>query len=89
MKANRVLHVRVLGRMEEAAKLLEQQPLVTMVFTDEKGIHVHFGGRDEDQASLLIELIAQGFQVISFNEAMTNLEDVFLEITKGGVNKHD
>jgi ABC-2 type transport system ATP-binding protein len=84
MKANRVLHIRVVGRTEEAAMLLEQQPMVTMVFTDEKGIHVHFGGNDEDQANLLYQLFEQRFQVISFSEAMTNLEDVFLEITKGG-----
>lgn len=84
MKANRVLHVRVVNRSEEAAKLLEQQPHVTMVFTDEKGIHVHFGGGDEDQAQLLQQLMEHRFQVISFSEAMTNLEDVFLEITKGG-----
>ncbi|MBD0379138.1 ABC transporter ATP-binding protein [Paenibacillus sedimenti] len=88
MKANRVLHVRVVGGMEEAASYLEQQSHVTMVFTDEKGIHVHFGGADEDQAKLLIRLVEKGFQVLSFSEALTNLEDVFLEITKGG-GAHD
>ncbi len=84
MKANRVLHVRLVDRVEQAAAYLQDHPHVSMVFTDEKGIHVHFGGGDAEQASLLTELIGQGFGVIAFNEAMTNLEDVFLEITKGG-----
>lgn len=88
MKASRVLHVRVMDRAEEAASYLERQPLVTMVFTDEKGIHVHFGGNDTDQALMLLQLVEQGFQVVSFSEAATNLEDVFLEITKGG-GAHD
>ncbi|MNH47379.1 hypothetical protein D3C79_1105830 [compost metagenome] len=51
---------------------------------DERGIHIHFGGQDEEQSELLHDLIAAGYRLISFSEAQTNLEDVFLEITKGG-----
>ncbi|NEW05233.1 ABC transporter ATP-binding protein [Paenibacillus sp. SYP-B3998] len=88
MKANRVLHVRVVDHREEAKRFLEEQPLVTMVFADEKGIHVHFSGSDAEQSQLLIQLVQRGYQVLSFSEALTNLEDVFLEITKGG-GAHD
>ncbi|TXK77116.1 ABC transporter ATP-binding protein [Paenibacillus sp. N3.4] len=88
MKANRVLQVRVVTRTEEAFAFLEQQPHVTMVLNDENGIHVHFGGTDEDQAQLLARLVANGYPLLSFSEALTNLEDVFLEITKGG-GAHD
>ncbi|GIP36684.1 ABC transporter ATP-binding protein [Paenibacillus sp. J2TS4] len=83
MRANRVLHLRLLEREAEAAELLKDEAHVSMVFHDEKGIHLHFGGQDADQSDLLAKLIGQGFRVISFNEAQTNLEDVFLEITKG------
>lgn len=88
MKANRVLQVRMVNRTEEALVYLEQQPHVTMVFNDEKGLHVHFGGTDEDQSLLLARLVEKGFPLLSFSEALTNLEDVFLEITKGG-GAHD
>ncbi|UJF35099.1 ABC transporter ATP-binding protein [Paenibacillus hexagrammi] len=88
MKANRVLHIRVLQRQEECAQFLKGQPQVTMVITDEKGVHVHFGGSDEEQAALLAQCLQMSFQIVSFSEAMTNLEDVFLEITKGG-GAHD
>ncbi|MDD9268642.1 ATP-binding cassette domain-containing protein [Paenibacillus sp. GCM10023248] len=88
MKANRVLQIRMVGGAEEALAYLREQPHVTMVLHDEKGLHVHFGGTDEDQAGLLARLVERGFPLLSFSEALTNLEDVFLEITKGG-GAHD
>jgi ABC-2 type transport system ATP-binding protein len=83
MRASRVLHIRVLDGQAEAVAKLKDEPFVTMVLQDERGIHIHFGGGDEDQAALLSRLIADGYQVISFSEEETDLEDVFLEITKG------
>ncbi|MCD1261544.1 ABC transporter ATP-binding protein [Paenibacillus athensensis] len=84
MKANRVLHIRLDSRREEAAAYLQGLPLVSGVQDEGKSLQVHFGGDDAAQAALLTELIGQGFAVIAFSEAATNLEDVFLEITKGG-----
>ncbi|MFD0870603.1 ABC transporter ATP-binding protein [Chlamydia abortus] len=83
MRAKRVLHLRLLDREEEAVHLLKDEAFVSMVLHDEKGIHLHFSGKDAEQSELLAKLIALGFRVVAFNEAQTNLEDVFLEITKG------
>lgn len=83
MRANRVLHLRILDREAEAVAFLKDLPLVTLVLQDELGIRVHFGGRDEEQWELLKLLVAGGYKVLSFHEAQTDLEDVFLEITKG------
>ncbi|RKN86934.1 ABC transporter ATP-binding protein [Paenibacillus ginsengarvi] len=83
MRASRVLHIRLLDREEEAVAFLKELPLITLVLRDELGVHVHFGGRDEEQWELLKLLVSGGYKVLSFNEAQTNLEDVFLEITKG------
>lgn len=83
MRANRVLHIRTMEREAEAVAFLKDLPLVTLVLHDELGIRVHFGGRDEEQWELLKLLVAGGYKVLSFNEAQTDLEDVFLEITKG------
>jgi len=82
MRANRVLHIRVMEREEEAASFLKELPLVTLVLRDETGIHAHFGGRDEEQWELLRLLVSGGFKVVSFSEAQTDLEDVFLEMTR-------
>lgn len=83
MRVNRVLHIRLMGREEEAVALLRDEPLVTMVLQDEKGIHVHFTGGDGDQTELLVRMVGLGYQVLTFHEMETDLEDVFLEITKG------
>jgi ABC-2 type transport system ATP-binding protein len=84
MRVNRVLHIRLMERETEAAAFLQGEPHVTMVLHDEKGINAHFSGQDEDQYGLLQRMIGQGFRILFFSEAQTNLEDVFLEITKGG-----
>ncbi|WP_058303171.1 ABC transporter ATP-binding protein [Gorillibacterium timonense] len=84
LRVKRVLHIRLLGSTEEAAAYLQDRPYVNSVLVEEDGLHVHFSGQDEEQAELVREMALQGFGVIAFNEAQTNLEDVFLEITKGG-----
>lgn len=84
MRVNRVLHIRLMERAAEAAALLKDEPHVSMVLEDERGVHVHFSGQDGEQAELLRKLIDSGYPILSFNEAQTNLEDVFLEITRGG-----
>ncbi|MGO4371162.1 ABC transporter ATP-binding protein [Paenibacillus sp. MCAF20] len=45
---------------------------------------IEISGQDEEQSALLHDLIHAGFKLVSYSEAQTNLEDVFLEITKGG-----
>lgn len=84
LRVKRVLYIRLLGRMEEAESFLREQPLIGRLLRDEQGIHVHYEGQDDEQAGLLLQLIEKGFRIVSFSEAQTNLEDVFLEITKGG-----
>lgn len=84
LRVKRVLHIRLLGSAEAAAAFLQDRPYVTSVLVEEDGLHVHFTGQDEEQAELLKEMATEGFGIIAFNEAQTNLEDVFLEITKGG-----
>lgn len=84
LRVKRILLVRTAGREEEAEAYLRDQPHVNRIMSDERGIHIHFGGQDEEQSALLHGLIEKGFRLISFSEAQTNLEDVFLEITKGG-----
>lgn len=84
MRVKRILYVRLLEREAEAEQFLQEQPFVNRIMRDERGIHIHFGGQDEEQWDLMQQMIAAGFKLVSFSEAQTNLEDVFLEITKGG-----
>lgn len=84
LRVKRILHVRLLDGLEEAEAYLEDQPFVNRLLRDERGIGIHYGGDDADQAELLAGLMGQGFRIVSFSEAQSNLEDVFLEITRGG-----
>ncbi|MFC5700124.1 ATP-binding cassette domain-containing protein [Cohnella faecalis] len=83
LRVKRILLIRTAGRDAEAEEYMANRPHVNRILRDDKGIHVHFGGQDEEQSELLHDLIGHGFRLISFSEAQTNLEDVFLEITRG------
>ncbi len=84
LRVKRFLHIRLLEREDEAEAFLRDRPHVNRLLRDERGIQVHFGGQDEEQSGLLHDLVHAGFKLVSYSEAQTNLEDVFLEITKGG-----
>ncbi|AJS59822.1 ABC transporter ATP-binding protein [Paenibacillus sp. IHBB 10380] len=85
LRVKKVLHIRTLGREEELAVRLRDEAYVSGVLADNTGVHAHFSGNDEQQSQLLQQIISWDFQVLTFHEAQTNLEDVFLEITKGGM----
>jgi len=89
MRAGRLLHIRLLDRAGEAAEFLRGRPGVAAVESlDDAGaravqVQVRFSGDDAMQRELLRALVESGFPVVSFHEEEANLEDVFLEITKG------
>lgn len=79
-----VLHVRVIGDAEQAARLVEthhdvSQSVVNhgdlLVVTLKKGIH--------DYSFLPSLLISAGFKITLFREEELNLETAFMELTKG------
>ncbi|NWL90443.1 ABC transporter ATP-binding protein [Paenibacillus sp. 79R4] len=84
LRVKRVLHIRTLGQADNLGSWLRDEAYVSQVFVDASGVHIHFNGGDLEQSELLARMVSAGFKLISFNEAQTNLEDVFLEITKGG-----
>lgn len=84
LRVTKVIHIRTLERAEELAEKLRDEPFVTSVLTDNTGVHVHYSGDDVQQSELLRKVISWEIPIVSFQEAQSNLEDVFLEITKGG-----
>jgi len=83
LQAGRILELRLAGGAEEAVVLLEGEPHVGRVMRDGQLVRFQFAGGDEEQAELLVRLVERGVRPIAFSEAQTNLEDVFLEMTKG------
>ncbi|MCS7266376.1 MAG: ABC transporter ATP-binding protein, partial [Armatimonadetes bacterium] len=48
-------------------------------------IEAQFAGNDDEQADLLRKIILDGHRIANFSETTMNLEDVFLQVTKGEV----
>ncbi len=92
LRAHRVVVMRLLGSLSPAQELLLQNTAVyDMQAGQENGlppdtIRFNFQGDDETLSQLLAQLISAGIQVVSFSEEHGDLEDVFLQVTKGIVN---
>ena len=46
-------------------------------------LHVEFAGDLAMQADLNTRLVAEGLPVLAFSEQETDLEDIFMKVTKG------
>lgn len=83
MQEKRVLRIRLTDRVEEAMTRLREMPVVSGVTREGNWVVAGFAGDDAQQVQLLRDLTTAGFPVAAFNEAEGNLEEIFLEITKG------
>jgi ABC-2 type transport system ATP-binding protein len=84
-KQGRRLRLKVISARDEAERVLRDQPGVGQVYEGNGFLEVEFLGDDEATAALLETLVARGVRVISFSEMTSDLEDVFLRLTKGEV----
>lgn len=95
IQAQRIVKVGLTGRFEEAQAWLAGRPDVVHVEPvtgNDEGKHrtpvvqVTFTGDDDALARLLSELVGAGFPVAMFREETGDLEDVFMQLTKGIVS---
>lgn len=92
LRAHRLIQVRVIGSLEPLQARLLSEPNVADVVTGvdydlpPDTLRFDFNGDDETLHGLLTGLISQGIKIISFHEDAGDLEDVFLQVTKGIVN---
>ena len=69
-----------------AALSLKSYPMVGDVWErDVNALEVHFEGGEDDTSQLMGHLLTAGFKVKSFKEAVNDLEDIFMKVTKGKV----
>jgi ABC-2 type transport system ATP-binding protein len=85
VKQGRTLRLKLISAQDEAEAVLRDQPGVGQVYEANGLLEVEFLGDDEATASLLETLVARGVRVVSFSEVTSDLEDVFLRLTKGEV----
>jgi ABC-2 type transport system ATP-binding protein len=85
VRQERTLRLKVLSDLNEAKVALRHQPGVGEVYEVNGFLEVEFVGDDEATALLLASLVACGVKVVSFSEVSSDLEEVFLRLTKGEV----
>ena len=81
----RTLKISLLDNMEAAQEFLESYPGVREMYVNNHYLEFPFIGSDADKAKLLRSMIANGMEVTSFSETTSDLEQVFLRLTKGEV----
>ena len=79
----RTLEIRVLEDQDRAEGLLTDAPGVRAVRAVNSHLHVEFTGDPEAQAGLNKMLVDNGLRVLAFSEQETDLEDIFMKVTKG------
>lgn len=83
MQGQRTVHVRLLEKEEAGYAILQDHPAVASVSRGNGHLVVAVKGEEGEQARILRDLIAADLPVVHFAEAGNNLEDIFMEITKG------
>lgn len=81
----RTIRASLLSSPEEAQHFLTNYPGVGEVFKNNNSLEVQFFGTDEEKAALLAAMITAGIKITAFSEAASDLEEVFLRLTKGEV----
>lgn len=85
LQSEKVIHVKLAGPLADAVTFFENDPRVTQVdsITERQTVQFLYKGTDEEQLALLRAAMASGLRILAFSEEETDLEDVFMEITKG------
>ena len=85
LAGERHITVKVKGLLENVATFFEEDPFVSTVELDaeKNSVTFNYRGTEDDQINLLKKAMDHSIRIISFSEAETDLEDVFMEITKG------
>lgn len=92
LRTHRLIQLRALGELVPIQEFLLRHEAVESIITAEEmdipsdSLRFDFTGDDAALSQLLASLIGNNFQVVAFQEETGDLEDVFLQVTKGIVN---
>ncbi len=81
----RVISVRTLERKEELCREILLMPNVLSSVVVGNDIEVGIDGDEKSSVSLLAELVKKGYPIVEFRPRRTDLETVFMNVTKGDV----
>ncbi|MFQ6131743.1 MAG: ATP-binding cassette domain-containing protein [Armatimonadota bacterium] len=78
--------IKVLGDPNQAVQIIEPIPYVQELKVVEDTVLVQYTGDRSEMGEILRRLVASDVQVVSFSEEETDLEDIFMRLTKGIVS---
>ena len=82
----RTVAVRLLnGQAAELLKELLETPFIEKARDVANEVQFEVNGDESAVCEILGRLIARGFKVVEFRQTKANLEDIFMNVTKGGV----
>ncbi|WP_164670105.1 ABC transporter ATP-binding protein [Virgibacillus doumboii] len=87
LQAQKVLLVTVNENVEQAISFFEDDPNVLEIDRSEQDtqlLQLSYQGTDDEQVALLKKAVNSGLPILTLSQKQTNLEDIFMEITKGG-----
>jgi ABC-2 type transport system ATP-binding protein len=64
---------------------LKGQPGVGEIYPSDGSLEVEFLGGEDSAADLLANLVSAGVRLAAFSEELSDLEEIFLRLTKGEV----
>lgn len=85
LQATLKLAIRPLERKEEVGRALRELPKVEGLHEEAGELVVSVDGDEQAGADILTYLVQQGFRLAEFRQESMDLEDIFMSITKGGV----
>lgn len=83
-RSTQLLEIKVLERLEETLAVLQDMGYNPAV-REHNTLEMPFGGDDREMNHILTALFAAGIPLVSFAESRSNLENIFMELTKGVV----
>jgi ABC-2 type transport system ATP-binding protein len=82
---HRTVIIRPLERLDDLRKHLLVQPNVEEVRGLDQTLEVEVAGDEEDCCQLLADLIGEGYRIIEFRPRRADLEQIFMNVTRGDV----
>ncbi|KAB2335386.1 ABC transporter ATP-binding protein [Bacillus mesophilum] len=85
LRGEKIIFVKVQSSLRETVSFFEDDPFISNVqlMDDDQTIRFIYKGSAEEQTALLKNAMVKGLPITSFAEEEADLEDIFMEITKG------
>jgi ABC-2 type transport system ATP-binding protein len=79
--------IRIVGDIEKASSVAKSMNFVEAVKEEVDSIIVTIEDPTENNSSLMQNMLSQGIKIVEFAEEEATLEDLYLEVVKGGIQK--